>query len=214
MHPIGCAQKLQAHPPWQFSSPNAIPPAHTLTAFCMGVIAGARRFAHMEMAREDKEAVGCKLMDVPGYTFRMGVTHRTESPPEWWRDDNGRAAAEPRLEELKNHLGADDVCPQNFRATQAVWLAVLFAFNLLSLSQQRSAPGPDHRQPATLRTAVFPCGASLRRAARQTVLHLSASWGGLAKHRPPLDAVLSWKNLTWPKWIPPDDQPSTAACRI
>lgn len=48
---IGYAQQVQAHLPWQLSSPNAIPLAHTLTAFCFGVIAGARRFAHTEMTR-------------------------------------------------------------------------------------------------------------------------------------------------------------------
>ena len=39
--------------PWQLTSPNAVPLAHTLTAFCLGVVAGARRFAHTEMARAD-----------------------------------------------------------------------------------------------------------------------------------------------------------------
>ena len=51
---IGYAQKIQTHLPWQLTSPNAIPLAHTLTAFCIGVIAGARRFAHTEMARADR----------------------------------------------------------------------------------------------------------------------------------------------------------------
>ena len=48
---IGYAEKLRAHLPWQLTSPNAIPLTHTLTAFCIGVIVGARRFAHTEMAR-------------------------------------------------------------------------------------------------------------------------------------------------------------------
>lgn len=167
-----------------------------------------------ERVREDKEAVGRKLIDVPGYTFRLWVTNRTDGPLELWRDYNGRATVEQRIEELKNDLGADDFCTQNFWATEAAFLAVLFTFNLLSLYQHQATPGAPYRQPATLRTAVFLCGAILGRAGRQTVLHLSACWGGLDKHKPLLETILSWKNQLSPKLVPPEDQPATAACRI
>jgi hypothetical protein len=39
-----------------------------------------------ERIREGKEAVGRKLLDVPGYTYRVWVTSRTESAVEIWRD--------------------------------------------------------------------------------------------------------------------------------
>lgn len=163
-----------------------------------------RRFIVVrEQIREDKEAVGRKLIDVPGYTFRMWVTNRTESVMVLWRDYNGRATVEQRIEELKNDLGADDFCTQNFWATESAFLAVLFTFNLLSLYQHLSAPQAGYRQPATLRTAVFICGAILGRAGRQKVLHLSASWGGLDKHKPLLAGVLSWSNPTSPKLAQP-----------
>ena len=165
-----------------------------------------RRFVVVrERVREDKAAVGRKLIDVPGYTFRVWVTNRSESPLELWRDYNGRACVEQRIEELKNDLGADDFCPQNFWATEAAFLAVLFTFNLLSLYQQQASPQQGYRQPATLRAAVFVCGAILGRSGRQLVLHLSASWGGLAKHKPLLDAVLGWRNSISPKLVPPED---------
>jgi len=174
-----------------------------------------RRFVVVrERVREDKEAVGRTLLDVPGYTFRIWVTNRPEAPLELWRDYNRRATVEQRIEELKNDLGADDFCTQNFWATEAAFLAVLFTFNLLSLYQQLGTPKADYRQPATLRTAVFVCGAILGRAGHQTVLHLSACWGGLDKHKPLLDAILSWKNQTSPKLVPPEDQTATAPCRI
>ena len=38
---------------------------------------------------------------------------------------------------------------------------MLFTFNLLSLYQQNLTPKAPYRQPATLRTAVFLCGAML-----------------------------------------------------
>lgn len=174
-----------------------------------------RRFVVVrERVREDKAAVGRKLIDVPGYTFRVWVTNCTDSPLELWRDYNQRACVEQRIEELKNDLGADDFCTQNFWATEAAFLAVLFTFNLLSLYQQQASPQAGYRQPATLRAAVFVCGAILGRSGRQVVLHLSASWGGLAKHKPLLDAVLGWLNSTAPKLVPPEDQVACAPCRI
>ena len=174
-----------------------------------------RRFVVVrERVREDKDAVGRKLIDVPGYTFRLWVTDRTEPVLVLWHDYNGRATVEQRIEELKNDLSADDFCTQNFWATEAAFLAVLFTFNLLSLYQQTSAPKTGYRQPATLRAAVFICGAILGRAGRQTVLHLSACWGGLDKHKPLLETVLSWKDQTSPKLVPPEDQTFNAACRI
>ncbi len=167
-----------------------------------------------EQQRADKEAVGRMLIDVPGYTFRIWVTNRSESVLALWRDYNGRATVEQRIEELKNDLGADDFCTQNFWATESAFLAVVFTFNLLSLYQQLSTPHAAYRQPATLRTAVFICGAILGRAGRQKVLHLSASWGGLAKHKPLLERILSWRNLTSPKLVPPEDQVAAVPCRI
>jgi hypothetical protein len=74
---IGYAQKVQAHLPWQLSSPNAIPLAHTLMAFCIGVVAGARRFAQTEMARADRALHA--LLGVerwPGADTVRGLFHR------------------------------------------------------------------------------------------------------------------------------------------
>jgi hypothetical protein len=162
-----------------------------------------RRFVVVrETVREGKEAVGRKLLDVPGYTFRIWVTNRTDEPLALWRDYNGRATIEQRIEELKNDLAADDFCTQNFWATEAAFLAVLFTFNLLSLYQQSLTPKAPYRQPATLRTAVFLCGAILGSSARVPVLHLSAAWGGLDKHKPLLDALFQRSETTSPKLNP------------
>ena len=55
LHQRGLPTQLQQHLPWALTSPNAIPLAHTFTAFLIGVITGARCFAHTEMARADRE---------------------------------------------------------------------------------------------------------------------------------------------------------------
>lgn len=105
------------------------------------------------------------------------VTNRTNEPLELWRDYNGRATIEQRIEELKNDLATDDFCTQNFWPTEAAFLTVRFTFNLLSLWQQTTTPNTGYRQPATLLVVVFLCGAILDRSGRQAVLHLSAAWG-------------------------------------
>jgi hypothetical protein len=145
--------------------------------------------------REKKEAVGRKLLDVPGYTFRVFVTNTELDAVAVWRTYNGRAGVEQRIEELKNDLAADDFCTQQFFATEAAFLAVVATFNLLSLFQQASGGG-QYRQPATLRTTVFLCGAVLGRHGHQSVLYLSLSWGGLETRTPLREAILRWQKPT------------------
>lgn len=164
----------------------------------------ARRFIVVrEQVREDKKAVGRQLIEVPGYTFRVWVTNRSEGALELWRDYNGRATVEQRIEELKNDLAANGFCLQSFFATEAAFLAVLFTFNLLSLYQQPRPPAQPYRQPGTLRTTVFVAGAILGTMGREAVIRLSAAWGGLAKHKPLVESALNWLNRTSPKLAPP-----------
>jgi hypothetical protein len=54
-----------------------------------------RRFAVIrERIREGRDSVGRKLIDVPGYTFRVFVTSCADAPEEIWRDYNRRADME------------------------------------------------------------------------------------------------------------------------
>ncbi len=109
-----------------------------------------RRFVVVrELMRDTKEAVGRKLLDVPGYTFRIFVTNRVEDALVLWRDYNQRAVIEQRIEELKAELNADGFCMKQFFATEAAFLSVLFVFNLLSLYQKALNPQATYRQPAT-----------------------------------------------------------------
>ena len=150
-----------------------------------------RRFVVVrELVREEKAAVGRKLLDVPGYTFRVWVTNRSENALEIWRDYNPRATVEQRIEEIKNDLSADGFCTKAFFATEAAFLAVLFAYNLLALYQGQVTKACGYRKPATLRAAVFVGGAILGRCGRQTLLRFSNAWGGLHKHNPLIDAAL------------------------
>ena len=89
-----------------------------------------------ELIREGRDSVGRKLIDVPGYTFRIFVTSRGEAPEEIWRDYNQRADMENRIAELKHDLGADGFCLKQFFATEAAFRSVLLLFNLLSLKSE------------------------------------------------------------------------------
>jgi hypothetical protein len=161
-----------------------------------------RRFVVIrEQVREGRNSVGRRLIDVPGYTFRVFVTSCDAAPQEIWRDYNRRADMENRIAELKHDLGADGFCLQQFFATEAAFRAVLLLFNLLS-EFQRAAGLPIYRAPATIRTQILTCGAILGRTGRRLVIHLSDSWGGLKTRIPLLDSILNWEIPISPK-LPP-----------
>jgi hypothetical protein len=158
-----------------------------------------RRFVVIrEQVREGRDSVGRKLIDVPGYTFRIFVTSCHASPQEIWRDYNRRADMENRIAELKHDLGADGFCMKQFFATEAAFRSVLLLFNLLAEFQSAAAL-PTYREPATLRTQILTCGAILGRAGRRLVIHLSESWGGLKTRIPLLDNILKWEIPASPK---------------
>jgi hypothetical protein len=110
------------------------------------------------------------------------VTNRSESALEIWRDYNGRATVECRIDELKNELAADHFCLQSFFATEVGFLGgALWVQSLRGISTFQRALDPalkTYKQPATLRFEVFTCGAILGRSGHHLVLHMSKNWGG------------------------------------
>jgi Transposase DDE domain group 1 len=151
-----------------------------------------------ERERERRGTKGRKLIDVPGYTFRVFVTTRSDAEEEIWRDYNRRADMENRIAELKHDLAADRFCLKQFFATEAAFQCILLLFNLLT-EFQRAAGLTGYREPATLRTLVFTCGAILGRAGRRIVLHLSESWGGAKTRNPLIASIFKWEFPTSPK---------------
>jgi Transposase DDE domain group 1 len=131
-----------------------------------------------------------RLLDVPGYDYRVFVTNRPESAEWLWHHYDERAAIEPRFSELKTDLGADDFCLQEFFPTEAAFLSVLFVFNLLSVCQALGAfRRHGQARPATLRQSLFVCGAIAGCSGHKFVLFLSTAWGGLASRKPFLDKI-------------------------
>ena len=166
-----------------------------------------RRFVVVRQeVQSNKAAVGRKLIDLPGYVFRVFVTSRSDSALEIWRDYNGRAAVECRIDELKNELAADHFCLRSFFATESAFLAVLFSFNLLSEFQRALDPAiKSYKQPATLRFTVFTCGAILGRSGHYLVLHMSKNWGGYSQRKPLFNSLLQWPTPTSPKFDSPNE---------
>jgi hypothetical protein len=163
-----------------------------------------RRFIVVrETEREDKAAVGRRLLDVPGYTFRVWVTNRNEAPMLLGRDDNQRATVEQRIEELKNDMHSGGFCTRKFFATEAAFLSAILALNLLSLYQAQVTAKAGWRQPSTLRAAVFVCGALLGRAGRKLALRLSQNGGGLEKHNVLIENALDMQITIAPLWPRP-----------
>src|SRR3989442_13199513 len=166
-----------------------------------------RRFVVIrERLREEQSSAGRKLLEVPGYTFRIYVTNASAAPEEIWHDYNQRADVENRIEELKYDLAADDFCLRQFFATEAAFCGILMLFNLLS-EFQRASGLKGYRQPVTLRTQVFLFGALLGRAGHRTVLHLSSAWGGLEQRKPLIESILSYVFPTLTH-LPRNDIPS------
>lgn len=158
----------------------------------------ARRFIVVRLRLPDPTEQ--RLLAVPGYEFRVFVTNRTESPAWLWHHYDQRAAIEPRFSELKTDLGADDFCLHRFFPTEAAFLSVLFAFNLLSTLQSlTTSPASPQRRPATLRHHLFTCGAIAGRSGHKIVLFLSSAWGGLAARKPLLDKIAAATFPTSPK---------------
>ena len=164
----------------------------------MGWSLSRRLVVVREQIRSTRASVGRKLFEWPDYTFRVFVTSLTAAPEEIWRDYNRRADMENRIAELKHDLAADRFCLHNFHATDAVFRSILLLFNLLS-EFRRASGMPQHKEPGTLRSEVFLCGAELKQTGSEIVLRLSTAWGGLKTRMSLLTSVLSWDFSISPK---------------
>ena len=130
----------------------------------------------------------------------MLVTSLSAPPEEIWRDYNHRADMENRIAELKHDLGADRFCLKDFYATDAVFRSVLLLFNLLSEFRRVSGIS-QHKEPGTLRSQVFLCGAELKKEGDEIVLSLATGWGGLTTRISLLTSILAWVITISPKLV-------------
>ena len=166
-----------------------------------------RRFVMIRTRiRENTRKAGRLLLDVPGHSYSVFVTNRTEDPATLWRDYNGRCTVEQRIEELKNDLHADGFCTDKFYATESAFLGVLFAYNLQNAYHRRACPQAGHRKPSTIRSEILVAGGLVTMLGETVMLRIARGWGGLKKHKPLLERVLNFENPTAP--LLPQPEPS------
>jgi hypothetical protein len=142
------------------TSPNAIPLSHTFTAFLIGVLCGVRRFAHTEMARADRSLHALLgLPRGPGADTVRALFHRFTpgTIQSFWRPLWGWLLAMVSTPPAGFSLDLDSTVFQRAAHQQGAakgynprrpgrkshhpLLAVLFAFNLLSLYQRGHSGG-------------------------------------------------------------------------
>ena len=130
-----------------------------------------------EEIRERKNARGRKLIDVPGYKFRVIVTTLTLPPAELWYFYNARADIENRIKELKEDFGASGFCLQSFDGTEAAFRLICFLFNLVAEFKVDVLQNPSPRL-MSLRPDILVVGAIRGSSGRKSVLRL-----GLRGHK-------------------------------
>jgi hypothetical protein len=122
-----------------------------------------RRFVclRQEIA-ERPEARGRRLIDYPGYTYRVMVTSVPYAAEVVSRMYVGRADSENRIKELKEDLSLDTFCLKSFDATDAAFRMGCVLYNLLAQFRETVLPRSwFERRLRAVRDLVFLVGADL-----------------------------------------------------
>lgn len=128
-----------------------------------------RRFVCLRQALTERPAAsGRRLIECPGYTYRVFVTSVPYAAELVTRMYAGRADSENRIKELKEDLSLDTFCLQSFDATDAAFRTGCVLYNLLMGFRETVLPSCwfEHRLRA-VRDLVFLVGADLIPEARR-----------------------------------------------
>ena len=116
------------------------------------------------------------------YRFGALVTDFDLPAAELWRLYRGRADCENRIKELKYDFGGDCFNLKNFWATEAALLAVMLAYNLMSLFRQsvlRNEAASDQKAVQhtlkTLRYKLFAKAGYLTKDGRKKIINLAVA---------------------------------------
>ena len=128
----------------------------------------ARRFVCLRQALAERpEARGRRLIECPGYTYRVLVTTVPYAAELVTRMYAGRADSENRIKELKEDLSLDTFCLQSFDATDAAFRTGCVLYNLLMGFRETVLPACwFERRLRAVRDLVFLVGADLIPQAR------------------------------------------------
>jgi hypothetical protein len=129
----------------------------------------ARRFVCLRQTLTDRPtASGRRLIECPGYTYRVFVTSVPYAAEVVTRMYAGRADSENRIKELKEDLSLDTFCLQSFDATDAAFRTGCVLYNLLMGFRETVLPSCwFERRLRAVRDLVFLVGADLIPDARR-----------------------------------------------
>ncbi len=123
---------------------------------------------------ERPEARGRRLVDCPGYTYRVLVTSVPHAAEVVTRMYAGRADSENRIKELKEDLSLDTFCLKSFDATDAAFRMGCVLYNLLADFRETVLPRPwFERRLRAVRDFVFVVGADLIAQGRRVQIRLA-----------------------------------------
>jgi hypothetical protein len=122
-----------------------------------------RRFVCLrQQIAERPEARGRRLIDCPGYAYRVMVTRVPYAAEVVTRMYAGRADSENRIKELKEDLSLDTFCLKSFDATDAAFRMGGVLYNLLADFRETVLPRSwFEKRLRAIRDFVFLVGADL-----------------------------------------------------
>jgi hypothetical protein len=122
-----------------------------------------RRFICLRQTISQRpEARGRRLVDCPGYTYRVVVSTLPYAAEVVTRMYGGRADSENRIKELKEDLSLDSFCLKSFDATDAAFRMGGVLYNLLADFRETVLPRSwFERRLRAIREFVFLVGADL-----------------------------------------------------
>lgn len=128
-----------------------------------------RRFVCLRQPLTERPtASGRRLIECPGYTYRVFVTTVPFAAELVTRMYAGRADCENRIKELKEDLSLDTFCLQSFDATDAAFRTGCVLYNLLMGVRETVLPSCwFERRLRAVRDRVFLVGADLIPEARR-----------------------------------------------
>lgn len=129
----------------------------------------ARRFVCLRQTlAEHPDARGRRLIECPGYTYRVFVTTVPYAAELVTRMYAGRADSENRIKELKEDLSLDTFCLHSFDATDAAFRTGCVLYNLLMGFRETVLPSCwFERRLRAVRDLVWLVGADLIPQARR-----------------------------------------------
>jgi len=134
-----------------------------------------RRFVCLRQEISERpQASGRRLIDCPGYTYRVMVTSVPYAAEVVSRMYAGRADSENRIKELKQDLSLDTFCLKSFDATDAAFRMGGVLYNLLADFRETVLPRSwFEKRLRALRDYVFLVGADLIHQGRRVLVRFA-----------------------------------------